>query len=177
MIFSPKKEFFIWTYLLKKDTTKNKILISPVLSKILKIWDTRFQLIQIQVHYNKNHFKIFLKKERPQKNEVYVFSCCRYYQRCETSMFDLKNGFVICSLFLYFVDFISFGELYVTYRLAFGLKTLTSKNSLLARTHEDWYRVWLHYQLQFNVEDIHPLIFVAAVSHAHLYKLLLKKSR
>ena len=92
-------------------------------------------------------------------------------------MFDLKNGFVICSLFLYFVDFISFGELYVTYRLAFGLKTLTSKNSLLARTHEDWYRVWLHYQLQFNVEDIHPLIFVAAVPHAHLYKLLLKKSR
>ena len=47
---------------------------------------------------------------------------------------------------------------------------------LLARTHEHWYQVWLHYWLQLNVEDIHLLIIVAAVPHAHLYKLLLTVS-
>lgn len=61
------------------------------------------------------------------------------------------------------------------YRLAFGLDIFPSKNAfaLLARTHEHWYQVCLHYRLQLNVDGIHPLIVVAAVIHAHVDKLLL----
>ena len=46
-------------------------------------------------------------------------SCHWHYQRCETSMLDLKNAFVICFLFLFFDDFISFGEFYVC--MSFGV--------------------------------------------------------
>ena len=105
-------------------------------------------------------------------------SCRRHYHRCETSMLDLKNVFVICFLFLFFIDFISFGEFYVCISFCVWVEPshLKMPSDLLARTHEHWYQVWLHYQLQLNVEDIHPLIVEAAVPHAHLYKLLLTVS-
>ena len=63
MSFSSKKEFFSWTYLLKKTPWRTKILISPVWNKILKVWDTHFALIQIEVQCCKNYFKIFLPQE------------------------------------------------------------------------------------------------------------------
>ena len=37
--------------------------MSPVWSKILKIWDTLFELIQIEVLSIKNYFKFFLLQE------------------------------------------------------------------------------------------------------------------
>ena len=39
------------------------MLISPVWNKILKIWDTRFELIQIEVKCSKNYLTIFLPQE------------------------------------------------------------------------------------------------------------------
>ena len=63
MFFSSEKELFSWTYLLKKTPRRTKILISPVWNKILKIWDTLFEFMQIEVKYVKNYFKIFLPQE------------------------------------------------------------------------------------------------------------------
>ena len=40
-----------------------KILISPVSNKILKISDTLFELIQIQIQCSINYFKTFLPQE------------------------------------------------------------------------------------------------------------------
>ena len=57
------KELFSRTYLLKETTGRTKILISAVWNKILKIWDTLFELIQIEVQSNKNYFKMFLPQE------------------------------------------------------------------------------------------------------------------
>ena len=61
--FSSEKELFSWTYLLKKTPRRTKILISPVWNKILKIWDTLFKFMQIEVKCVKNYFKIFLPQE------------------------------------------------------------------------------------------------------------------
>ena len=47
----------------KKDTKKDKLLIYPVWNMILKIWDTLFELIQIEVQCTKNYFKISLLQE------------------------------------------------------------------------------------------------------------------
>ena len=52
--FLSEKEIFNWTYLLKKTPQRTKILISPVWNKVLKIWGTLFELMNIEVHCSKN---------------------------------------------------------------------------------------------------------------------------
>ena len=47
----------------KKTPRKTKVLISPIWNKILKIWHTRFELIQTEVQCSKNYFKTFLPQE------------------------------------------------------------------------------------------------------------------
>ena len=49
--------------LLKKTAWRTKILIFLAWNKILKIWDTLFELIQIEVKCSKNYFKFFLPQE------------------------------------------------------------------------------------------------------------------
>ena len=39
------------------------MLMRQVQDKILKIWDTFFELIQTEVEFSKNYFKIFLPQE------------------------------------------------------------------------------------------------------------------
>ena len=63
MLFSSEKERFSWTYLLKKTPRKTKILISPIWNKISKIWDTHFELNQIEVQCSKNYFEYLLPQE------------------------------------------------------------------------------------------------------------------
>ena len=63
MFFSSENGLFSWTDLLKRTSWRTKILIFPVWNKILKIWDTLFELIQIEVKCSKNHFKTFLPRE------------------------------------------------------------------------------------------------------------------
>ena len=58
-IFFSEKELFSWTYLSKKTPRRTKILIFPVWNKILKIWSTLFEIIQIEVQYSKMYLKIF----------------------------------------------------------------------------------------------------------------------
>ena len=50
-------------YLLKKTLQRTKKIVSPVWNKILKIWDTYFELIQIEVQCSKNYFSFFLPQE------------------------------------------------------------------------------------------------------------------
>ena len=47
----------------KKDTTKDNIINISSLKQDLKIWDTLFELIQIEVLCSKNCFKISLFEE------------------------------------------------------------------------------------------------------------------
>ena len=54
VFFLSEKEIFNWTYLLKKTPQRTKILISPVWNKVLKIWGTLFELMNIEVHCSKN---------------------------------------------------------------------------------------------------------------------------
>ena len=61
--FSSEKELFSWTYLLTRAPRRTKSLIFPVWKKILKIWDTIFELIQIEVQSSKNYFNFFLPQE------------------------------------------------------------------------------------------------------------------
>ena len=61
--FVRKKELFSSTYLLQKTPRRTKILISPAWNKILKIWDKRFELINIELECCKNYFKTFLQQE------------------------------------------------------------------------------------------------------------------
>ena len=63
MPFSSENKLFSWTYLLKKTPRGTKILISPVWNKTLRIWDTIFELINIEIQYNKNYFKISLQQK------------------------------------------------------------------------------------------------------------------
>ena len=63
MLFSPEKELFSRTCLLKKTSGMTKILISPVWNKILKIWDALFELMQTELQYSKIYFKNFLPQE------------------------------------------------------------------------------------------------------------------
>ena len=42
------------------DTTKDKnITVSTLVNRILKIWDTLFEMMQIETQYNKNYFTFF----------------------------------------------------------------------------------------------------------------------
>ena len=50
-------------YLLKKAPRRTKILIYPVYNKILKNWDTLFELINIEVQCSKKKFNFFLRQE------------------------------------------------------------------------------------------------------------------
>ena len=43
-----------------KTPRRTKTLISPVLNKILKVWDTLFVLIQVEVQCSQSYFKTFL---------------------------------------------------------------------------------------------------------------------
>ena len=61
--FTSEKELFIWTYLLKKALRRTKILLFPVWNKILKIWDTLFEIIQIEAQCSKVYFKFFSSRE------------------------------------------------------------------------------------------------------------------
>ena len=61
--FLSGKELFSWIYLLKKTPRRTKILISLVWNKILNLWETLFELIQIEVQCSKNYLKIFLPQE------------------------------------------------------------------------------------------------------------------
>ena len=63
MFFSSEKELFSWEYLLKKTPRGTKLLISPFWNKILKIWERLFGLIQIEIQYRKNYFKMSLSQE------------------------------------------------------------------------------------------------------------------
>ena len=63
IFFSSGKELFSRTYLLKIIRRRTEILISPVWNKILKIWDTLFELLQIVVKCWKNYLKTFLPQE------------------------------------------------------------------------------------------------------------------
>ena len=63
MFFSSEKKLFSLTYLLKKTAQMTKILIFPVWNKILKIWDILLEIIQIEVQWSKNCFKIFRSQE------------------------------------------------------------------------------------------------------------------
>ena len=63
MFFSSEKELFSGTYLLKKTQRRTKVLISPVWNRILKIWDTLFELLQIEVQCSKNYLKTVSPRE------------------------------------------------------------------------------------------------------------------
>ena len=75
----------------KKTPRRTKILISPVWNNILKIWDTIFELIQIEVQYSKNYFKSSLPQEagaygnniekEPQKSSPKLKFCILYIYR------------------------------------------------------------------------------------------------
>ena len=63
-VFSEEKELFSGTYLLKRTPWGTKILMLPVWSKILKIRDTLFELIEIELQCSKNYFKISLSQKK-----------------------------------------------------------------------------------------------------------------
>ena len=63
MLFPSEKELFRSSYLLKMTPRVTKILISSVWGKVLKIWDSLFEPIQIEVQRSKNYFNIFLPQE------------------------------------------------------------------------------------------------------------------
>ena len=96
MFFPWEKELLSWMCILKKTPQRTEILISPVWNKILKIWDTFFELIQIEVQCSKNYFKMFLPQEagafrnniekelqhpRPKLNK-YIVNIYREYLLC-----------------------------------------------------------------------------------------------
>ena len=114
MVFSSEKELFSWTYLRKKTPRRTKILISLVWNKILKIWDILFELINIEVKFRKNLFKIFLQQEggafennigrepqkpRPKLQNIYIKYLLRILAlpiiQCKWQLF--ANMYYICS--------------------------------------------------------------------------------
>ena len=97
MFFSSEKELFSRTDPLKETLWRIKILIFPVWNKILKIWDKFFELMQIEVQCNKNHFKIFfttwswssfkwhrkgIVKATPKIEKIYILIFYREYLFC-----------------------------------------------------------------------------------------------
>ena len=93
-----ENEFLSWRYVLTKTAQMTKISTSPIWNKILKIWDTLFELIEIEVQCSKNCFNFFLlqagaskKKtelQRPhprleEKNQIFtenIYSACNSMQ-------------------------------------------------------------------------------------------------
>ena len=63
MLFFVRKWDFQLNISTKKDTPNDKTVISPVWEKILKIWGSIFEPIQIEVQCRENYFKIFLPQE------------------------------------------------------------------------------------------------------------------
>ena len=63
MLFSSEKKIFSWTYLLKKTPRNIKILIFPVWNKILKTWDTLFEIIQTEISCSKIYFNFLLTRK------------------------------------------------------------------------------------------------------------------
>ena len=53
MFFLSENEIFSWTHILKMIPQRTKILISPVGNKILNIWDTLFNLVQMLIFQNR----------------------------------------------------------------------------------------------------------------------------
>ena len=68
--FRLKNYFLFWKCRTKMTPRYTKILTSPVWNLILRIWDTCFELMQIETLCNKNYFKIFsyFKVEGLEKN-------------------------------------------------------------------------------------------------------------
>ena len=60
MSFSAEEELFSWTY---GKPWGIKLLIFPVWNLILQVWDTLFELIEIEVQCSKSYFKISLSQE------------------------------------------------------------------------------------------------------------------
>ena len=62
----------------------------PVRKKILKIWDTLFELIQIELQYSKKYFKISLPQEAGASGSTvkntYTFNIYREYLLCRNPM-------------------------------------------------------------------------------------------
>ena len=56
------------------------MLISPIWNKILKIWGTLFELIEIEVQFCENYFKILL----PQEAGVYENNVEKEMQKSHT---------------------------------------------------------------------------------------------
>ena len=77
-----ERKLFSWTYLLKNKPRRTKILISPIWNKTLKVWDTLFELIQIEAQCNKNYFKCFLitrsNKEKEQQRKGTAKATSKY---------------------------------------------------------------------------------------------------
>ena len=69
--FFVRKRAFWLSMSTKKTPRRTKILISSVWNKILKIWETFFELIQIEVQCSKNYFKFFFPhKARASGNDI-----------------------------------------------------------------------------------------------------------
>ena len=62
----------------------------PVRKKILKIWDTLFELVQIELQYSKKYFKISLPQEAGASGSTikntYTFNIYREYLLCRNPM-------------------------------------------------------------------------------------------
>ena len=63
MFYLSENELISWTYLHKMTPRRTKIL-TPVWNKILKIRDTLFELMRIEVQCFKNYFKVFYHKKQ-----------------------------------------------------------------------------------------------------------------
>ena len=63
-VFIGRKRAFYSNITIKGEASKEKnINISSLKIQILKIWDTLFELIQIEVQCSQNYFKISLSQE------------------------------------------------------------------------------------------------------------------
>ena len=60
-LFARKTNFYLQILDIINDTTKDKnITVSSLRNRILKIWDTLFELMQIETQWNKNYFIFFV---------------------------------------------------------------------------------------------------------------------
>ena len=72
--FFVRKGAFQWNKSTKNTPQRTKILIYPAWNKILKIWDTLFEIIQIEVQCS--------KKNTPKIGKIYILSINRKYLLC-----------------------------------------------------------------------------------------------
>ena len=63
IFFSLEKALLSWTQLLRKTPRRTKVLIFPGRTKILKIWDILFPLIQVEVQCSKIISKFLYHKK------------------------------------------------------------------------------------------------------------------